>query len=96
MKNLLVISALIAVTGCVYTPKTVSVYDEECDIVVKEMRLESHQIESLTACESDNCYASVLGAGFLSAGSAIVSGSIVITANIAYWFEKQAQCEPVV
>lgn len=82
----------VIISGCIYTPKKVTIYDEKCDITVKHMKLESKQIESLTACENENCYASVLGAGVLSAGSVIISGSIVITSNIAYWFEKQAQC----
>lgn len=93
MRSILVLIVVMVVSGCTYSPKKVTVYDEECDITVKQMKLESKQIESLTACESDNCYASALGAGVLSAGSVIVSGSIVVTANIVYWFEKQAQCQ---
>ena len=93
MKTILSLIIALIVSGCIYTPKKVIIYDEMCDIEVKHMKLESNQIKSLTACENENCYASILGAGVLSAGSVIISGSIVVTANVVYWFEKQVQCQ---
>ena len=92
MKNILFLSIVLLVSSCVYTPKEVVVYDEKCDIVVKHLMLEPKQVISLTNCENEQCYASILGTGIVSAGSIIISGSIVVTANVAYWFEKQAQC----
>lgn len=92
MKNILVLGIVLLVSSCVYTPKRVSVYDEECHIMVKHMELEPTQVISLTGCKNEQCYANILGAGAISAGSVIISGSIVITANLVYWFEKQSQC----
>lgn len=85
----------LAVTACVYTPSTVHVYDKECDIRVREAQLDVSQMNSLGQCSNEGCIGQVISAGFVSAGSAIVSGSIVIVANIAYWFEKQQSCKAI-
>jgi hypothetical protein len=82
----------ILISGCIYTPKLVTVYDEECDIEIKHMELEENQLEALTSCTNEDCFAAILGVGVFSAGSEIISGSIVVTANIVYWLEKQSRC----
>jgi hypothetical protein len=93
MKYFLIGIAILSIVGCVYTPKIVTVYDEECNVEVRQMELESKQIAALTACENDKCAASILGAVMYSMGSVIVSGSIVVTSNVVYWFEKQNRCK---
>ncbi len=93
MKLIATFILTLILAGCVYTPKKVSIYDEKCEIVVNHMELEKKQILSLSKCEDESCYSSILGAGLTSAGSVIISGTIVVSANVAYWFEKQAQCK---
>jgi len=39
--------------------------------------------------QSEACFALVVA---MSAGSAIVSGSIVVVGNALYWLEKQGKC----
>ena len=50
---------------------------------------------SLGQCNNEGCIGQFISAGFVTAGSAIVSGSIVIASNIAYWFEKQQNCKVI-
>lgn len=92
VKKALIMIVTFLLVGCAYTPKLVTVYDEECKIEVKQMELEEKNIMLLSACTNEGCIASILGAGLLSAGSVIVSGSIVVTANVVYWLEKKSQC----
>ena len=78
--------------GCIYLPRTTSVYDADCRIQSKEMVLDVHQIGGFGGCTNQGCTALLVAIGAVSAASAVVSGSIVVAGNIVYWFEKQGQC----
>ncbi len=80
------------IQGCVYLPRTTSVYDEGCNIYAKQMVLEVTQVGAFGRCINEGCAAMLVAAGAVTAASAVVSGSIVIAGNIVYWFEKQGQC----
>lgn len=82
----------ILVSGCIYVPKTVHRYDEACQILIREAELDRSSVGQISRCEDEGCIGAVLQAGFVSAGSAIISGSIVLVSNVAYWIEKEANC----
>jgi hypothetical protein len=82
----------VALQACVYLPSTVEVYDSECQIVAKQMTLQEVQVTAIVGCQNQSCVALILAVGATAAASAIVSGSIVIVGNIAYWLERQATC----
>ena len=84
--------AVVLVTGCVYLPRTTTVYDEQCRIEAKHMKLEMAQIGALGHCQGRGCAELLVAIGAVAAASAVVSGSIVVAGNVAYWFEKQGRC----
>jgi hypothetical protein len=87
-------AALICATlqACVYLPSTVEFYDPECQIVAKHMTLQEVQVAAIGGCQNQSCVAMILAVGATTAASVIVSGSIVIVGNIAYWLERQSTC----
>jgi hypothetical protein len=78
----------------VFVPRTTQVYDPVCQTVSRHMVLQEVQVAAIQGCQNEGCVALVVFAGAVSAASVVVSGTIVITGNIAYWLEKQAQCRP--
>lgn len=78
--------------ACIYVPRTTQVFDPDCQIVANHMVLQEVQVAAIQGCANEGCVALVVGAGVVSAASAIVSGTIVVTGNIAYWFERKAYC----
>jgi hypothetical protein len=60
--------------------------------MAKEMELQSVQVASLGSCRGNECAAFLVFIGATAAASAVVSGSIVVVGNVAYWFEKQGLC----
>lgn len=91
MKKLLPSAALL-LAGCVYTPRTTTVYDQDCQIAAHHMVLEATQIQGFLSCHNDGCVVALAAAGAVSAASAVVSGSIVVAGNVVYWFEKRGKC----
>ena len=81
-----------AFQGCVYLPTTIEVYDPECQVVAKHMTLQEVQVAGIGGCQNQSCVALILAVGATTAASVIVSGSIVIVGNIAYWLERQSTC----
>lgn len=86
----LVLAALSA--GCVYLPRTVEVYDEECRIQARQMVLQLHQVPVFGSCVNEGCVAMLVTSGAVMAASAVVAGSIVVAGNAVYWFEKRGRC----
>ena len=82
----------VILSGCIYLPRTTTVYDENCRIEAKKMRLEMAQIGSFGRCSGQGCAELLVAAGAVAAATAVVSGSIVVTGNIVYGFEKQGRC----
>lgn len=81
-----------AMQGCVYLPRTTTVYDANCHVEARHMQLEMAQIGQLGHCSGQQCAELLVAVGAVAAASAVVSGSIVVTGNIVYWFEKQGRC----
>jgi len=81
-------------SACVYVPRTTQIYDPECRVMANHMVLEGGQVAAIQRCENQGCLALVVGAGVVTAATLIVSGSIVIIGNVAYWLERKQQCQP--
>ena len=78
--------------GCIYLPRTTTIYDENCRVEAKHMQMQMTQIGALAHCQGQGCAELLVAAGAVAAASAVVTGSIVVTGNIVYWFEKQGRC----
>lgn len=85
------VAALLA--GCVVVPQTTYGYDPECHMVARHMELQAVQVAALGGCSNEGCAVLLAAAGITAAASAVVSGSIVIVGNVAYWLEKQGRCQ---
>jgi hypothetical protein len=83
---------LVALQACVFVPRTVQTYDEDCQMVTRQAVLEVQAIGLFQQCNSDGCRAALVAAGVVSAVTAVVSGSLVVVGNVVYWIEKQGQC----
>lgn len=91
-RRLLVASLLLLLQACMVLPRTTQVFDPECQVVSNHMVLDVVQVAAIQQCANQGCVALIVGAGVVSAASAMISGTIVVAGNIAYWFEKQTQC----
>jgi hypothetical protein len=88
----------LAVPACVVVPQTREVYDAECRMMKKEVRLETAVVGRFQGCQGDGCVAILVATGAVTAATAVVSGSLALIGNVAYWFESQGRCskaEPV-
>ena len=98
--GIIALSLILLLSGCVFYPRTTDHYDWDCDIHSRRLVLDSASILGRCAEDPHDPYHSydsdgtVCLTGFLavSAGSAIVSGSIVVVGNTVYWLEERAVC----
>jgi len=81
--------------GCVFAPRTTQVYDADCRLMVNHMVLEGSQVAEIQGCQNQGCVALVVGAGVFTAATVVISGTIVVVGNVAYWFERKARCQPM-
>jgi hypothetical protein len=86
--------ALALCAACVVVPQTRETYDADCRTMRKHMTLETAVVGGFQRCSGDGCVALLVAAGAVTAASAVVSGSIALVGNVAYWFERQGQCQP--
>jgi len=89
----LVLVSLGALVGCAY-PKTVRAYDEECQIVAREMVLDVTDPNASRTCGSNGCVGQLVLEAAVLAASTVVSGSIVVAGNVVYWLERKRNCRP--
>ena len=78
--------------GCIYLPRTTTIYDERCRVEAKHLEMQMTQIGAFGHCQGQGCAELLVAAGAVAAASAVVTGSIVVTGNVVYWFEKQGRC----
>jgi hypothetical protein len=83
---------VVLLQACVVVPRTTTVYDEECRVHARQMVLAIEQVGFFGGCANQGCVALLVGAGVVTAATAVVSGSIAVAGNIVYWFERQGQC----
>ena len=81
-----------ALAGCVFVPRTTTVYDKDCDIEARQMTMDLQQIGQFGSCQGNQCTQLLVAAGAVAAASAVVSGTIVVAGNVVYWFETEGQC----
>ncbi|MBI4998163.1 MAG: hypothetical protein HZC22_14975 [Rhodocyclales bacterium] len=81
--------------SCIVVPRTVEVYDPECQVVARHMDLQAVQIGYISRCSNQGCAALIVAAAATVTATAIISGSIVVIGNTVYWFEKQGRCNPL-
>jgi hypothetical protein len=86
--------AAIALSGCVFFPRTTPSYTGECLVVENRLTLDSVPLElNASGCSGDDCLLVLLAVyGGVTAGSAVVSGSVVLIGNTMYWLEKKGRC----
>lgn len=85
-----------ALSACVYVP----VVDEHqsdasCKTLTQSLSLDKIEMQSNVSygCREGECLAAMLaGAAVVTTGSAIISGSIVLTGNTIHWLEYQGTC----
>jgi hypothetical protein len=81
-----------ALAGCIVVPAQVETWDASCGTVSRHLELQAVQVAAINRCAGTGCEALVLAAAATAAASAIVSGSVVVIGNVAYWLERQAAC----
>jgi hypothetical protein len=76
--------------GCVFLPRTETVYDQKCDVHVRQLTLEARALGQFPgSCSGKDCGYLLVALGVIAAGSAVISGSIVVVGNAVYWAERQ-------
>lgn len=80
--------------ACIVVPQTQTNYNERCQFTEHHMTLTSVQVGALQSCANDGCAYLLVAAGAVSAASAVISSSIVVVGNVAYWLEEWGRCPP--
>ena len=79
--------------GCIFLPKTTTDFDSKCQIVTRHVELEAHEMGPIAQCGGgDGCLGVLAVIGAISAGSAVVSGSIAVVGNVVFWLEERGRC----
>jgi hypothetical protein len=86
------LAAVLLLQACIVVPQTREVYDPECRMLTKEIVLETAVIGRFQACQGEGCIAVLVTTGAVTAATAVVSGSIALVGNVAYWIERQGRC----
>lgn len=85
------VSLALALSACVVVPVEDEVVASSCNTYTKSMTLKTVTANSGGLnCRDEACLAVILA---VSAGSLIVSGSIVLTNNTVHWLEYQGSCD---
>ena len=86
---------VLLVQGCMVVPRTVSTYNAKCQVIERHVTLEAQQVGAVASCRNNTECAGLLAFyGVVAAASAVVSGSVAVVGNVAYWLERQGQCNP--
>jgi len=89
------LAAGLLASGCVVVPITRDSYDDDCKVATHHMELTTVQVKEVGVCHTPlnvNGALCVLGAVGLATVSTVVSGSVVVVGNVAYWTERKAAC----
>jgi hypothetical protein len=92
MKRLLPWLCAPLLASCIVVPRTVEMYDPECQVVARHMDLQAVQVGYIAGCANEGCAVLIVAAAATVTATAIISGSIVVIGNTVYWFEKQGRC----
>jgi hypothetical protein len=89
-----IVGVALLISGCIYYPKRVEVYDSDCNIKTRKLTLGVIASNSVPNCSGGNagpCLAAIAAVGPVTA---VVSGSIVVIGNTLYYLEKEGPCTP--
>jgi hypothetical protein len=75
--------------------RTEQVYDGDCQVIANHMTLEAVQVAAIQGCSNEGCVLLIVAAAAVTAVSAVISGTVVVVGNVAYWVERNAQCHRV-
>ncbi len=89
----LTVLALTMLTACVMVPVTQEVYDPDCGSMRRQIVLEPTVVGQFQACGGRDCSGLLVAMGAVTAASLVVSGSIAVVGNVAYWAEHKANCK---
>ncbi|MEX8503212.1 MAG: hypothetical protein AB3X41_09260 [Leptothrix ochracea] len=79
--------------ACVMVPSSKPYYDADCHVTSKQFELEPVMLEGMQHCHGEDCAALLAATGIVAAASAVISGSIMVLGNVAYWLERQEHCK---
>lgn len=86
--------AALVLQGCVMVPRTTETYDPNCRLLSRRMDLQPLQLGAFQRCAGNECAAMLVAFGAVAAASVVVSGSIAVVGNVAYWLEERGRCAP--
>jgi hypothetical protein len=86
------LAAVVLLQACAYVPRTTQAFDPECRVIANHMVLQEVQLGAIQHCSNEGCVALIVGAGVTAVASVLISGTIVVVGNIAYWLERRAEC----
>jgi hypothetical protein len=90
--RLMALAAFGPLPACIVVPQTQTVYDPNCQVMTRQVTLETAVVGGFTHCVGDGCAAMLATLGFVTAASVVVSGSIAVVGNAVYWVERQGSC----
>lgn len=92
IRLLTITSTAWALSACIVVPQSRDVYDPDCKTTTRQLTLETAYIGGFQRCAGDGCVALLAAAGFVTAASLVVSGSLAVVGNAVYWLERQGRC----
>ncbi|HEY9066281.1 MAG TPA: hypothetical protein VIO33_14950 [Burkholderiaceae bacterium] len=85
-------AAAVLLQACVYVPRNTQTFDRDCQVVANHLVLQEVQVGAIQRCANEGCVALIVAAGVTAVASVIISGTIVVVGNVAYWLERKAGC----
>ena len=82
----------LAISACVFVPQETRYHDTDCNIEARRLELKPVILDNLDCGNgegSEYCIVALLAVG---AGSAVVSGTIVVVGNTVYWLDEKSRC----
>lgn len=83
----------VGLNACVMVPRTEEHYDQRCRMVTRQVVLKPEVVANLGNCSGRDCEGLLVVYGVITAASVVVSGSVALVGNLAYWVEKQGRCD---
>jgi len=106
MRYVSLLFIVLLMQSCIVLPKTVPEEDQECLLLTKSMTIDYYtspdmidetvdeMVHALASdCQEPECLLVFAPIIAISAGSLVVSGSIVVAGNTIHWIEKQGKCD---
>lgn len=80
-----------SLSACVFYPQRAEVDESDCRMMMRKLELNVTVPPSFD-CSGGDARACLAVITAVSAGTAVISGSIVVLNNTLYWTEKQGRC----